>query len=113
MSLPKIDEVTPLSDEEISEQILAIKKELFELRLQRATGEFDKPHLFKHKRHRLGQLLTVERQRQIASAKASAEATAEASPEATAEDATPSTPEPVSAEPAAEPAETAEAAASE
>ena len=70
MSLPKIDEVTPLNDEEIAEQILAIKKELFDLRLQRATGEFDKPHLFKHKRHRLGQLLTVERQRQMASQKA-------------------------------------------
>lgn len=102
MSLPKIDEVTPLSDEEISEQILAIKKELFELRLQKVTGQLEKPHLFKHKRHRLGQLLTVERQRQMKSAKASAQ------------DATPSTPEPASAEPAAEPvAETAEAAVSE
>ena len=106
MSLPKIDEVTPLSDEEISEQILAIKKELFELRLQKVTGQLEKPHLFKHKRHRLGQLLTVERQRQIASAKASAQASAQ--------DAAESTPEPASAEPAAETvAETAEAAASE
>lgn len=68
MSFPKIEEVRSLSDEEIAEQILATKKELFELRFQQATRRLEKPHLFKHKRHRLGQLLTVERQRQIAAA---------------------------------------------
>ncbi|MDY6939349.1 MAG: 50S ribosomal protein L29 [Cyanobacteriota bacterium] len=82
MVLPKIDEVTPLSDEEIAEQILAIKKELFELRLQKVTGQLEKPHLFKHKRHRLGQLLTVERQRQIAAQlETSASETADSAPE--------------------------------
>jgi large subunit ribosomal protein L29 len=69
MSFPKIDEVRDLTDEEITAQILTIKKEMFELRLQQATRRLEKTHLFKHKRHRLGQLMTVERQRQIAAAR--------------------------------------------
>lgn len=72
MSFPKIEDVRSLSDQEISEQILAVKKELFELRFQQATRRLETPHLFKHKRHRLGQLLTVERQRQIAAVQQSA-----------------------------------------
>lgn len=76
MSFPKIDEVRSLSDEEIAEQILATKKELFELRLLQATRRMEKPHLFKHKRHRLGQLMMVERERQIAAARQQAAASA-------------------------------------
>ncbi|MGB3240821.1 MAG: 50S ribosomal protein L29 [Geitlerinemataceae cyanobacterium] len=80
MSFPKIEEVRSLNDEEIAEQILATKKELFELRFQQATRRLEKPHLFKHKRHRLGQLLTVERQRQIAAAGQQSEASVPAPP---------------------------------
>lgn len=78
MSFPNIEEVRSLSDEEIAEQILATKKELFELRFQQATRRLEKPHLFKHKRHRLGQLLTIERQRQIAAAGQPSETSASA-----------------------------------
>jgi large subunit ribosomal protein L29 len=66
MSLPKIDEIKDLSDQEITDQITAVKKDLFQLRFQKATRQMDKPHQFKHKRHRLAQLLTIERQRQLA-----------------------------------------------
>jgi large subunit ribosomal protein L29 len=76
MSFPKVDEVRNLSDSEIAEQILTTKKELFQLRLQQATRRLDTPHLFKHKRHRLGQLLMVERERQRAAAAAAAAAQA-------------------------------------
>ena len=65
MPLPKIEDARNLSDEEITAEIMAVKKELFQLRLEKATGRLEKTHLFKHKRHRLGQLLTVERERQI------------------------------------------------
>jgi large subunit ribosomal protein L29 len=34
--------------------------------LQQATRRLEKTHEFKHTRHRLGQLLTVERERQLA-----------------------------------------------
>jgi large subunit ribosomal protein L29 len=66
MSLPKFEEIKDLSDQEITDQITAVKKDLFQLRFQKATRQMDKPHQFKHKRHRLAQLLTLESQRQAA-----------------------------------------------
>ncbi len=68
MALPKIEDARKLSDEELAEEILAVKRELFQLRLEQATRRLEKPHLFKHTKHRLAQLLTVEREREIASA---------------------------------------------
>jgi large subunit ribosomal protein L29 len=74
MSLPKIKESRDLNDAEVAEQILAVKRQLMELRLFQATGRMDKPHLFKHAKHRLAQLMTVERDRQrVAEAAAVAE----------------------------------------
>jgi large subunit ribosomal protein L29 len=69
MALPKIEEARKLKDEELSAEILAVKRELFQLRLEQATRRLEKPHLFKHAKHRLAQLLTVEREREIAAAK--------------------------------------------
>ncbi|MBW4696968.1 MAG: 50S ribosomal protein L29 [Aphanocapsa lilacina HA4352-LM1] len=66
MPLPKIDDWRELSDEEISEQILATKKELFELRLQKATRQLEKPHLVRHAKHKLAQLMLLEGQRTAA-----------------------------------------------
>jgi large subunit ribosomal protein L29 len=78
MSLPKIKEARDLNDAEVAEQILAVKRQLMELRLFQATGRMDKPHLFKHAKHRLAQLMTVERERQrVAEAAAVAEKLAE------------------------------------
>ncbi len=65
MSLPKVEEARSLSDQELADEIVATKKQLFELRLQKATGRLEKTHEFKHLRHRLAQLMTVERQRQL------------------------------------------------
>lgn len=65
MSFPKIEEARQLNDAELSEQILDVKKQLANLRLLKATGRLEKPHEFKHTRHRLAQLKTVERERQI------------------------------------------------
>jgi large subunit ribosomal protein L29 len=89
MSLPKIKESRDLSDAQVAEQILAVKRQLMELRLQQATGRMEKPHLFKHARHRLAQLMTVERERQVvadlALAQQLAAAKSEAAPSAAAE----------------------------
>jgi large subunit ribosomal protein L29 len=63
MPLPKISEARELTDEKLSDEILAVKKQLFQLRLQKATRQLEKPHQFKHARHRLAQLLTVETER--------------------------------------------------
>ncbi|NES22341.1 MAG: 50S ribosomal protein L29 [Symploca sp. SIO3E6] len=74
MPLPKIEEVRKLNDQELADEILAAKRELFELRLQQATRRLEKPHQFKHLRHRIAQMLTVERERQLAAAQAPTDA---------------------------------------
>lgn len=80
MPLPKIEDARKLSDQELADEILAAKRELFELRLQKATRRLEKPHQFKHVRHRIGQMMTVERERQLAAEKAESQKTATASP---------------------------------
>ncbi|USR91889.1 50S ribosomal protein L29 [Phormidium yuhuli AB48] len=89
MALPQIEEVRNLSQEEIAEQVVQVKKQLFELRLQQATGQLEKTHQFKHLRHRLAQLLTVEGElkRQAAS-----EAAPQADSDTDSEGSTPATP---------------------
>lgn len=67
MSLPKMSEIRDLSEQELEAQIIATKRELFDLRFQKGTRQLDKSHRFKHTRHRLAQLLTLERERQLAS----------------------------------------------
>ncbi len=64
MPMPKIDEVRSLSDQELSDEILSVKKELFELRLQKATRQLNQTHLIRQRKHKLAQLLTVETERQ-------------------------------------------------
>jgi large subunit ribosomal protein L29 len=70
MSLSKIADARDLSDEQLAEEILAVKKQLFQLRLQKATRQLEKFHQFGHARHRLAQLLTVEGERKRKAAKA-------------------------------------------
>lgn len=73
MALPNVADARKLSDEELSTEITTAKQKLFELRMQRATRRLEKTHEFKHMRHWIAQLLTVERERQIAAEKASPE----------------------------------------
>jgi large subunit ribosomal protein L29 len=72
MAFPKISEVRDLSDAELAEAIVDAKKQLFDLRLKQATQQLEKTHEFKHLRHRIAQLLTVERERQLAAVTESA-----------------------------------------
>lgn len=65
MPLPKIEDARKLSDDDLAAEILAGKRKLFELRLQQATRRLEKPHEFRHTRHRVAQLMTVERERQL------------------------------------------------
>jgi large subunit ribosomal protein L29 len=66
MALSKGEEIRSLSDEEIQSEVIAAKRQLFDLRFQKATRQLEKHHQFKHVRHRLAQLMTIERERQIA-----------------------------------------------
>ncbi|NMF82251.1 50S ribosomal protein L29 [Nodosilinea sp. P-1105] len=73
MALPKIQDARNLSDEELLEAIVETKRDLFQLRFQKATRQLDKSvHQFKHARHRLAQLMTVQRERQLASLESAA-----------------------------------------
>jgi large subunit ribosomal protein L29 len=65
MALSKVSEIRQLSDADLSAAILQAKRKLFDLRFQQATRQPFKSHEFKHVRHRLGQLMTVERERQL------------------------------------------------
>ncbi|HEY9872743.1 MAG TPA: 50S ribosomal protein L29 [Candidatus Obscuribacterales bacterium] len=67
MPLPKIEDARNLNEQELAEEIVAVKRQLFQLRLQQATRRLEKPHQFKHARHRLAQLMTVEHERKRAS----------------------------------------------
>ncbi len=78
MPLPKIEDARKMSDQELADAILAAKRELFELRLQQATRRLEKPHQFKHVKHRIGQMMTVIRERELATAQTAQEASAEA-----------------------------------
>lgn len=81
MPLPKIEEIRELDDQALADQIVAVKKELFQLRFLKATRQMEKPHQFKHLRHRLAQLMTLERERQLAAPKAALESTSGAKEE--------------------------------
>ena len=47
----------------LSEEIVSAKKSLFDMRLKKATRQTFKPHVFKHTKRKIAQLLTIERQR--------------------------------------------------
>ncbi len=98
MALPKVEDVRQLSDAELSDRVVAVKQALFELRMKRSIRQEVKPHEFKHLKHELSQLLTVEHQRkQSASPAASASDSEPSSAEASSTETSAS--EPSSTEP--------------
>jgi len=63
MAFPKMKDLRSLTDQEVAVQILGVKRELFGLRMKQATRQPVSPHEFKHAKHRLGQLMTLEHER--------------------------------------------------
>jgi len=63
MAMPSVDDARNLSSEEIEQELVTAKKELFELRKKIKTRQTVKPHLFTHTKHRIGQLQTLLSQR--------------------------------------------------
>ena len=63
MALPNFQELKDLSDSQIQELIINSKKELFNLRLQKATRQSFKPHNFKHLKRKIAQLMTLKSQK--------------------------------------------------
>ncbi|MFZ4858912.1 MAG: 50S ribosomal protein L29 [Desulfuromonadaceae bacterium] len=63
MAFASYGDLKKLELENVSIEILSTKKELFELRLKKATRQSFKPHLFKHHKRKVAQLLTIESER--------------------------------------------------
>jgi len=59
MGIPQFNDVTSLSNNEISEAIIRAEKELFTLRFKKATRQPFKPHEIKHTKRRLAHLKTL------------------------------------------------------
>lgn len=59
MAFIKFNEVKNVNPESIKKEILLAKKELFDLRLKKTTRQSFKPHLFKHTKRKIAQLLTL------------------------------------------------------
>ena len=60
MARPDISDVIKLSDDDLKNKIDETRKELFDLRFQRATRQLSETHRFKTARTQLAQLLTVQ-----------------------------------------------------
>ncbi len=63
MAFLNFSELKSLDDIKVNEEILDVKKQLFDLRLKKATRQSFKPHLFKHNKRKVAQLLTLESQK--------------------------------------------------
>jgi large subunit ribosomal protein L29 len=63
MSISNFKELINLNNSSITEEIVAMKKQLFDLRLKKATRQAFKPHLFKTSKRKIAQLLTLESQK--------------------------------------------------
>ena len=67
MARSNASELRQLSDADITEQIVGLRRELFDLRFQQATRQLANTHRFKQSRTKLAQLLTVQKERQSSS----------------------------------------------
>ena len=56
-------ELRNLADTDITKQIDDLRRELFDLRFQKATSQLNNTHRFKEARIKLAQLLTVQNER--------------------------------------------------
>ena len=82
MPMPKISEARELDDQALETAIVDTKKKLFNLRFQQATRQLESGlHQFKHERHRLAQLMTVLRERQLQVQESEVEAEVEIEPQ--------------------------------
>jgi large subunit ribosomal protein L29 len=64
MAFLSLNDLKNFDNETLTKEIVATKKQLFELRLKKATRQSFKPHLFKHNKRKVAQLLTLESQKQ-------------------------------------------------
>ena len=64
MAFLPLNDLKSFDNETLTKEIVATKKQLFELRLKKATRQSFKPHHFKHNKRKVAQLLTLESEKQ-------------------------------------------------
>ncbi len=62
----KIDEVRRLTGDQLTDQLLQLKKEQFNLRFQAATGQLEKAHRVDEVRKSIARIKTLQRQQRPA-----------------------------------------------
>ena len=60
----KIDEIRVLTPDQLAEQLVSLKKEQFNLRFQKATGQVEKTHRVDEVRKDIARIKTVLRTKQ-------------------------------------------------
>jgi large subunit ribosomal protein L29 len=60
----KIDEIRGMTPDQLTEQLLSLKKEQFNLRFQKATGQIEKTHRVDEVRKDIARIKTVLRAKQ-------------------------------------------------
>ncbi len=60
----KVQEIRELSNEEIVSKLTETKQELFNLRMQQATGNIEKPSRIRDLRHTVARMKTVLKERE-------------------------------------------------
>jgi large subunit ribosomal protein L29 len=60
----KIDDVRGLTPDQLAEQLVSLKKEQFNLRFQKATGQVEKTHRVDEVRKNIARIKTVLRTKQ-------------------------------------------------
>jgi large subunit ribosomal protein L29 len=64
----KLDKLRGMSPEELSREETEIRAQVWKLRLQLSTGQLDNPQKVREARRDLARVLTVSRERQMATA---------------------------------------------
>ncbi len=65
----KVQDLRGKTDSELREELLSLLREQFNLRVQRATGQMAKPHLFRQVRRSIARVKTVITEKQQAGAR--------------------------------------------
>ena len=63
--MTKIADIRALSSDQLSDQLLSLKKEQFNLRFQAATGQLEKTHRVDEVRKDIARIKTVIRQKTV------------------------------------------------
>lgn len=65
----KVNEIRNLSTAELTEKVAGLKEELFNLRLQLATGQLENPMRIREVKKTIARIKTVQREEELKAAK--------------------------------------------